>query len=414
MRAHLALMFAMLLIPAARVGHGAAVVGPPRLLDNTGRYGTAIAINNFGYVTGWHVAEDGNDYRAFVWTEFSGLVDIGTLGGAGSEGFDVNDRGQVIGWAETPDGAMHGFIWTHSTGMRDLGPWAEFSPSAINNFGVIAGSLNRQAALRMPDGSFYPLGTLGGATSVALDINDRGEVVGTSTFGPGPYGTHPFYWSAETGMIDIHQPGTPDGGATRINNRGEVAGYIEPDFARGFPFQAYVYTWTRDGGTMNIGGYPGGFIDGTDYGNVFGLNSLGQVVATSTYPGDEITRQLLWSGGAGPFVMAESGEPSLSHMGINDVGEIAGSTQGPAGGTTAAVWMTVLTSEQRADSLRALVEGLALRGALRHQDARVLMRKASDDDRFAKHVAALVRSGRLSAGDGWLLARAILVHARAQ
>lgn len=412
MRALLALIFAVLLIPAAGADDGAAPVGPPRLLDDTpGKPSTAIAINNFGHVTGWHVAEDGDNYHAFVWTEHTGLVDIGTLGGASSQAFDINDRGQVIGWATTPDAAMRGFIWTQSTGMRDIGPYAVFVPRAINNLGVIAGSLNGQAALRMPEGSFLPLGTLGGPRSIALDINDRSEVVGSSTFAPVPYSaTHPFYFSADTGLIDIHEPGTAGGAATRINNRGQVAGYLAPDVN----FQSYVYTWTRDGGTVNIGGYPGGFIVGSDYGNVFGVNSLGQVVATSTSPGDEMTRQLLWSGGDGPFVIAEDGIPDDSHMGINDVGEIAGSTRAPGGTMTVAVWMTVLTSEQRADSLRALVEGLALRRALRHQDARVLMRKASDDGRFAKHVAALVRSGRLSASDGWLLARAILVHASAQ
>ena len=64
------------------------------------------------------------------------------------------------------------------------------------------------------------------------------------------------------------------------------------------------------GRPVNIGGYPGGFVVGSDYGNVFGINGLSQVVATSTFPGDEITRQLLWSDGGGPFVIAEDGIPT--------------------------------------------------------------------------------------------------------
>ena len=215
---------------------------------------------------------------------------------------------------------------------------------------------------------------------------------------------------ADTGMVDIHEPGTTGGAASRINNRSEVAGYLTPDSN----FQSYVYTWTREGGTVNIGGYPGGFVVGSDYGNVFGINGLGQVVATSTFPGDEITRQLLWSGGGGPFVIAEDGIPDYSHMGCNDVGEVAGATRPEQAQITAAVWMTVLTSDQRSDSLRVLVEGLVLRGALRQNDANALLVKVEHDKPFANHVAALVRSGRLTANNGWLLQRAVAMHSIAK
>ena len=412
MRIHLALMVAALLMPAVGAAQTAAPVGQPRFLDNTpDRPSTPAAINNFGDVAGWHVAEDGDNYHAFVWSERTGFVDIGTLGGAASQALDINDLGQVIGWAMTPEAAPHAFLWTRSTGMRDLGPSALFSPAAINNLGVMAGSVNGRAAVRMPDGTVIPLGTLGGPGSVALDINDRGEVVGGSTVSDAPYsGMHPFFWSRETGMVDIHEPGTTGGAASRINNRSEAAGYLTPDSN----FQSYVYTWTREGGTVNIGGYPGGFVVGSDYGNVFGINGLGQVVATSTFPGDEITRQLLWSGGGGPFVIAEDGIPDYSHMGCNDVGEVAGATRPEQAQITAAVWMTVLTSDQRSDSLRVLVEGLVLRGALRQNDANALLVKVEHDKPFANHVAALVRSGRLTANNGWLLQRAVAMHSIAK
>jgi probable HAF family extracellular repeat protein len=409
MRAYASLAFSFLLTTSALYADPATPVGTPRLLDTSGAPSTPIAINNFGHVAGWHVAEDGDHYHAFVWMPRSGMVDIGTLGGDSSLAADINDLDQVIGWATMADGTMHAFLWTQAHGMRDLGPYGTFTPRAINNLGIIAGSLSGQAALRMPDGTFVPLGTLGGSASVALDVNDRGEVVGSSTFSDAPYsGMHPFYWSGETGMIDLHEPGTSGGAASHINNRGEVVGYLAPDLS----FQSYVFTWTKDGGTVNIGGYPGGFITGTDYGNVFGINGIGQVVATSTFPGDEITRQLLWSGGAGPFVVAEDGIPDYSHMGINDVGEIAGATREPLGPATAAVWMTILTREQQVDSMRALVEDLVLRHALLPQDAKVLIRRADRDESFERKVAALVRSGRLAEKDAFLLIRAIELHAR--
>jgi probable HAF family extracellular repeat protein len=407
MRIHVVLTVAALLMPAVGAAQTVAPVGQPRFLHTTpDRPSTPAAINNFGDVAGWHVAEDGDNYHAFVWTWRTGFADIGTLGGAASQALDINDLGQVIGWAMTPEAAPHAFFWTRSRGMRDLGPSALFSPTAINNLGVMAGSTNGQAAVRMPDGTVIPLGTLGGPRSAALDINDRGEVVGGSTISDAPGSAmHPFFWSRDTGMVDVHEPGTTGGAASRINNRGVVAGYLTPDAT----FQSDVYTWTREGGFVNIGGYPGGFVVGSDYGNVFGINGLSQVVATSTFPGDEVTRQLLWSDG-GPFVIAEDGIPDYSHMGINDVGEVAGAARPQQGQMTAAVWMTVLTSEQQSDSLRVLVEGLVLRGALRQKDAKALMRMVAHDQPFVNHVAALVRSGRLTAKNGWLLLRAVAMH----
>ena len=97
-------------------------------------------------------------------------------------------------------------------------------------------------------------------------------------------------------------------------------------------------------------------------------------------------------------------------MGINDVGEVAGANRSPSAQMTASVWMTVLTGAQRVDSVRVLVEGLVLRRALRQHDASSLLRKVDKEKSFAKHVAALVRSGRLTADNGWLLQRAVLMH----
>ena len=71
--------------------------------------------------------------------------------------------------------------------------------------------------------------------------------------------------------------------------------------------------------------------------------------------------------------------------------------------------MTVLTSDQRSDSLRVLVEGLVLRGALRQKDANALLGRWSTTT-STNDVVALGAAAALTANNGWLLQRAVAMH----
>jgi len=71
------------------------------------------------------------------------MVDLGTLGGAGSSAVAVNASGQVVGEATTAAGQGHAFSWTRTGGMVDLG-------------------------------------TLGGSDSLANAVDARGDVAGSS------------------------------------------------------------------------------------------------------------------------------------------------------------------------------------------------------------------------------------------
>jgi probable HAF family extracellular repeat protein len=74
--------------------------------------------------------------------------------------------------------------------------------------------------------SITDLGTLpGGDSSVAFGINNRGQVVGSSTAASGEFRDHAFVW--ENGkMTDLGTlPGAGDSVAFDINDRGQVVGW---------------------------------------------------------------------------------------------------------------------------------------------------------------------------------------------
>src|SRR5690349_3126383 len=60
--------------------------------------------------------------HAYLWDPATGIRDLGTLG-SDSIAYAVNDSGTVVGSYIPTDGRLyyHGFIWTEETGMLDIG-----------------------------------------------------------------------------------------------------------------------------------------------------------------------------------------------------------------------------------------------------------------------------------------------------
>ena len=162
------------------------------------------------------------------------------------------------------------------------------------------------------------LGTLGGASSVALDVNSRGHVVGRSLTANGE--THAFL-IADGVMQDLGTLGGPVSSAEAINEVGQVAG--RSTTATG---EMRAVLWTN-GTMLDLGPISADFT-GPEFGRrVIHLNGQGQVTWET----------VVWSNG-GLTQLGSLGGGATEVRAINDRGEVAGWSTVPSGQAHAFLW----------------------------------------------------------------------------
>lgn len=115
--------------------------------------------------------------HAAVWKD-GRVLDLGTLGGAASQAFGLNELGQIVGQAQSKDGVNHAVRWVDGQ-IQDLGLGRA---NKINEMGQIVGVSGSKHAMLWQDGAAIDLDALVNdpdwTLSRAMDINDSGTIVG--------------------------------------------------------------------------------------------------------------------------------------------------------------------------------------------------------------------------------------------
>jgi probable HAF family extracellular repeat protein len=176
------------------------------------------------------------------------ITDLGNLGGNYTYAADLNETGQVVGYAGNSAGQTRAFVWDH--------------------------------------GAMIDLGTLGGSNSRATAVNDLGQVVGYS-LAPGDPFEHAFLVTPQGDAW--FQDGNSDGvndfmidlgttadltsfKALHSNDAGQWASYeVVDDPVNGWAYHAVVRG--PDGSVTDLGVVPNGY---NSYGE--DINNAGQVV----------------------------------------------------------------------------------------------------------------------------------------
>lgn len=311
----------------------------------------ATSINAEGIVIGQ--SENGDidpltgarEIRAVSWKE-GRIRNLGTFGGNHSIVGDINDHGQIVGYAlnTIPDpfswiGLFLGssnstqtraFLWENGH-KRDLGTLGgpDAVAGGVNERGEVIGisytnsvansttGLPTVAAFLWRKGKMIDLGNFGGTFTAVSQINNRGQVIGASNL-PGDELNDPFLWDHGK-LIDLNTSSVGGNPVTvyALNDRGQVVG------GGSFPNHPYdAFVWEQ-GVATDLG-----FLEGDCASEALVIGSKGQIAGQSYPCTFDSRRPFLWQNGVlfdlNELIQAPSGFRFTQAFVINDRGEIGG------------------------------------------------------------------------------------------
>ena len=256
----------------------------------------------------------GHTCVGFVW-RFGMMVPLPTLGGDNGFAAGINDRGQVVGWAENT--------------VHD--PTCDGRNQVLQFEAVIWGA-NDRVQQQLPP---FP----GDPDGAAVAINDSGEVVGISGTCDQAVGRfsakHAVVWQngavSDLGNLGGQAWNTPDA----MNQQGQIVGFSDlPGDADGNP-NFHAIFWPKTGGPQCEGRCIDlGTLSGDVLSEATGINNQNQIVGLSIGAGSPFgSRAFLWENGRmvdlNSLVVPGTTLQLVVGGDINDRGEITGAAIDP-------------------------------------------------------------------------------------
>jgi probable HAF family extracellular repeat protein len=262
LRACVAVVAALLLV--APLVAQSSFIQIPRLGPS---FSTLWAVNELGDAVGFSETAGFDSEHAVLWKDGQ-LIDLGILPNSeftASRAYAVNDLGQVVGISfEVNTFHIGATRWENGQAMPFPARYSACRPVGINNDGAIVAV---HCGVILPDGQLLPLGSLPGyPENTPAAINDAGVVAGTLSDNQGH--SIPYRWARGTlTPLDL-PPGATSGRATAINARGAIVGTVST------PTTAILepVIW-EDRTPAPLGGTWGRFS-----GQAWGINARGEAV----------------------------------------------------------------------------------------------------------------------------------------
>ena len=244
----------------------------------------------------------GHICRGFAWQNHR-MTRLPTLGGNNGFATGANDRGQIVGWAETRN---HDSTCT---------------PPQVLGFEAVIYQL--KGGRKIQELAPYR----GDKDGAATEINDAGQVVGISGRCDQAVGRftahHAVMWEHGRTINLGNLGGTAWNTPMAINARGDVVGFsdLSGDSSGNPNFHAFL--WTRNHGMQDLG-----TLYGDEYSEALGINDSGAIVGVSYGVSFSTSRAFIYENGKMTDLNTLTGSSSsldlLFANDINDKGVIAG------------------------------------------------------------------------------------------
>lgn len=243
------------------------------------------------------------------------IVDIGSLGGARTVAYDLNNNGEVVGYSQNTNGESLPFIYSAGV-MSSLTKLSEngFSNAySINNFGQVVGYGQDDGgiwrSIEYVNGQAQQINISTSVNDRARAIDDFGRIFG---YFEDAQGTVLPYVAGDNGFSILSFNGLENLSLKNASDNGRVVVELRRDRLIVAIMQYHAGAYSTVYEPLSLA-----------YGSAQAINNAGTVVGTAFNPATSYTQAAVFANGEVEFIGSLLGQNSIAN-GINSFGTIVG------------------------------------------------------------------------------------------